>query len=209
MTNLIPERRNQRRNLLRWPSPPLPHWGRYSENINWLPYDSNELIALGTFPSIMQVWHAAVTEGSLWSHIYHVGYKENRIWHFCAVYTNIKNWLSSLFKLPPGQWVNFSFDERRMFSLPEMELQVKINVHIYIYIYKSYAANRKKRKRKTNKPERILNCIEKVLTGARELLSGKYYVWLDCRQREYRRVKCFYGISGLPLVRLHYCIAFN
>lgn len=117
-------------------------------------------MALGTFPSMMQARHAAVTEGSLWSHIYHTGYKENRIWHFCAVYTNIKNYLSSLFNLPPGQWVNFSFDERMMFSLPELELQDKIYVHIYIYIYKCYPENIKKRKKNPNKPERILNCIE-------------------------------------------------
>lgn len=186
-----PERRNKCRSLLRWPSPLRPHRRRYSENINWFPYNSNELMALWIFPSIMQVWHAAVTEGNLWSHIYHVGYKENRIWHFCAVYTNIKNYLSSLFKLPPGQWVSFSFDDRIMFSLSELELQDKIYVHIYIYIYKCYPENIQKRKTKINKEYvTVLNkfwqelescCMENMAydftSGKEKTGEGNAFMW--------------------------------
>lgn len=57
--------------------------------------------------------------------------------------------------------MNFSFDERMMFSFPDLESQDKIYVHIYIYIYKCFPGEKKKRKeRKTNKPERMYNCTE-------------------------------------------------
>lgn len=47
--------------------------------------------------------------------------------------------------------MSFSFDDRIMFSLSELELQDKIYVHIYIYIYKCYPENIQKRKTKINK----------------------------------------------------------
>lgn len=68
-----PERTNKCRSLLHWPSPFLTCWMKYGENTNWFPpFGSNGPVALGIFPSIMQVWHAALTAGSLWSPIYHV-----------------------------------------------------------------------------------------------------------------------------------------
>lgn len=85
-----PEGTRKCRSLLHWPSPFLTCWRKYGENTNWFPpFGSNGPVALGIFPSILQIWHAAVTAGSLWSHIYHVGCKESRMWRFCAVYTNI------------------------------------------------------------------------------------------------------------------------
>lgn len=58
--------------------------------------------------------------------------------------------------------MNFSFDERMMFSFPDLESQDKIYVHIYIYIYKCFPGEKKKKRkeRKTNKPERMYNCTE-------------------------------------------------
>lgn len=56
--------------------------------------------------------------------------------------------------------MNFSFDERMMFSFPDLESQDKIYVHIYIYIYKCFPGEKKRKERKTNKPERMYNCTE-------------------------------------------------
>lgn len=44
--------------------------------------------------------------------------------------------------------MNFSFDERMMFSFPDLESQDKIYVHIYIYIYKCFPGEKKKKKKR-------------------------------------------------------------
>lgn len=69
--------------------------------------------------------------------------------------------------------------------------------------------HKEKKNQKTNKPERILNCIEKVFTGAKALLCGKYDIQFDFKKREDRRGKCFHVTFDSSLVHVHYCIAFN
>lgn len=63
--HLNPERTSKCKSLLHWPSPLLTCWRKFGENTSWFPpFCSNGPVALGIFPSIVQVWHAAVTVGS-------------------------------------------------------------------------------------------------------------------------------------------------
>lgn len=55
--------------------------------------------------------------------------------------------------------MNFSFDERMMFSFPDLESQDKIYVHIYIYIYKCFPGEKKKKKEKRGKQTNLKECI--------------------------------------------------